>query len=470
MSRNELVNPEGLRVDGRRPPELRRIKCETGIFAQADGSAYVEQGNTKCLAAVYGPREPQHRQYQQHDRATINVEFNVASFSTGERKQQQRRDRRIMDIQTTIKQTFEAVVMITNFPRSEIDIYLQILQTDGGAVHTAINAATLALIDAGIPMDDYVCACSAGFANETVILDLNYLEESTDIPSLTVALLPKSGKVIMVSMENRMHLDHLEAVQQLASDGCTQLFDVLDETTRKKAKSLAKSALVSNGFNGTYRRFGAAITIIVGQLPKLLGIQRVHTTAPTYLVFGNTLTRIPTIARRIHIVFGPHPGLVKDVPSGLKRLGGVTPLFNNPALFTRAAQAAITVTLIGVLEHIEVCKSYGRLNSYTPNTNQELVALGLTNLFGAFLRAFPGTGSFSRSAIYSQSSVRSPLAAVFTIFIVVMAILFLTPVFLWIPDATLGAVVAAAIADLVSRPGDVRSNPRLTPNPPYFKS
>lgn len=53
----ELLTPEGLRVDGRRPNELRKITAKTSVFSQADGSAYIEQGNTKCLAAVYGPRE-----------------------------------------------------------------------------------------------------------------------------------------------------------------------------------------------------------------------------------------------------------------------------------------------------------------------------------------------------------------------------------------------------------------------------
>lgn len=52
-----INNNKGLRIDGRRANELRRVNCKTGILAQADGSAYIEQGNTKCLATVYGPRE-----------------------------------------------------------------------------------------------------------------------------------------------------------------------------------------------------------------------------------------------------------------------------------------------------------------------------------------------------------------------------------------------------------------------------
>jgi exosome complex component RRP41 len=98
------------------------------------------------------------------------VDYNIASFSTGERKKQFKSDRRIQDIEMTIKQVFETVILTNHFPRSEISICLQIVQVDGGALHTAINAATLALIDAGIPMLDYVCACSASFANDTGFL------------------------------------------------------------------------------------------------------------------------------------------------------------------------------------------------------------------------------------------------------------------------------------------------------------
>lgn len=53
----DLLSSQGLRLDGRRPDELRRIRCKLGVFKQPDGSAYLEQGNTKVLAAVYGPHQ-----------------------------------------------------------------------------------------------------------------------------------------------------------------------------------------------------------------------------------------------------------------------------------------------------------------------------------------------------------------------------------------------------------------------------
>ena len=57
MAGLELLSDQGFRIDGRKPQELRKIQCRLGVFTQADGSAYIEQGNTKVLAAVYGPHE-----------------------------------------------------------------------------------------------------------------------------------------------------------------------------------------------------------------------------------------------------------------------------------------------------------------------------------------------------------------------------------------------------------------------------
>ncbi|KAJ3190531.1 Exosome complex component RRP41 [Irineochytrium annulatum] len=241
MYAKEIVNPEGLRIDGRRATELRRMNCGIGIFSQADGSAFVEHGNTKCLATVHGPREPQRRmQTQLNASATVNVTFTMASFSAGERKQKVRQDRRLLEIASMVKSTFEGVIMVAAFPKSEININLQILQTDGGILHAAINAATLAIIDAGIAMNDFVSACSAAYANETSLLDINYTEEISDIPIVTIACLSKSKKIVLVSSETRLHLDNFAEVLNLATAGCAQIADILDDTVRKEGQKRAK--------------------------------------------------------------------------------------------------------------------------------------------------------------------------------------------------------------------------------------
>lgn len=79
----EFISPEGLRLDGRRPGELRRMHCQLDVLSNADGSAIFEMGNTKVLAAVFGPHEVTSRSQMQQDRAIVVCEYAMAAFSTG---------------------------------------------------------------------------------------------------------------------------------------------------------------------------------------------------------------------------------------------------------------------------------------------------------------------------------------------------------------------------------------------------
>ncbi|XP_020231395.1 exosome complex component RRP41 homolog isoform X2 [Cajanus cajan] len=168
----EYVSPEGLRLDGRRPMEMRQIRAEIGAVSKADGSAIFEMGNTKVIAAVYGPREVQNRSQQISSHALVRCEYSMANFSSGDRMRKPKGDRRSTEISLVIRQTMEACILTHLLPRSQIDIYVQVLQADGGTRSACINAATLALADAGIPMRDLVTSCSAGYLNSTPLLDI----------------------------------------------------------------------------------------------------------------------------------------------------------------------------------------------------------------------------------------------------------------------------------------------------------
>lgn len=232
MAGIEYLSPEGLRVDGRRPNELRKLTCKLGVLNQADGSAFLEQGNTKILASVYGPHDMNRRSQALHDRAFINCQFSMATFSTSERRRQPRGDRRSVEVSLALKGIFEEAILIELFPQSMIDIYVQVLQSDGGNKCACINAATMALIDAGIPMKDFVCATSAGYIEDCPVLDLNYLEETSGGPDLTIATLPKSGKLIYIQMDAKLHADNLTIVLDTAVQGSKQVHTILDRVVK----------------------------------------------------------------------------------------------------------------------------------------------------------------------------------------------------------------------------------------------
>ncbi|XP_040403462.1 exosome complex component RRP41 [Anser cygnoides] len=239
MAALELLSDEGYRADGRRAAELRKVRARMGVFAQPDGSAYIEQGNTKALAVVYGPHEMRGpRSKALPDRALVNCQYSMATFSTGERKRRPHGDRKSSEMTLHLKQTFEAAILTELYPRSQIDIYVQILQADGGNYCACVNAATLAVIDAGIPMRDYVCASSAGFVEDTALADLSYVEEASGGPQAALALLPTSGQIALLQMDSRLHEDHLEAVIEAASGACRAVHAVLDGVVRDHVREV----------------------------------------------------------------------------------------------------------------------------------------------------------------------------------------------------------------------------------------
>lgn len=242
MAGLELLSDQGFRIDGRRSHELRKIQCKLGVFSQADGSAYVEQGNTKVLAAVYGPHEIRgSRSKLLQDKVLVNCQYSMATFSTSERKRRPRGDRKSQEMTMHLQQTFNAAILTSLHPRSQIDIFVEVLQSDGGNYCASVNAATLAVIDAGIPMKDYVCACSASYLRDSPIVDINYLEESSGSPEITVAVLPKSEQIVFLEMNGRLHEDNLSKVVDMAVKGCKDVYGVLDRTVREHVSQVGSS-------------------------------------------------------------------------------------------------------------------------------------------------------------------------------------------------------------------------------------
>ncbi|XP_063237826.1 exosome complex component RRP41 [Bacillus rossius redtenbacheri] len=235
MAGNDLLSDQGLRSDGRRSNELRQVRCKLGVFSQPDGSAYLEQGNTKVLAAVYGPHEIRGSKTKTlYDKALVNCQYSMATFSTGERKHRPRGDRKSQEISMHLRQALEAAVKRELYPRSQIDVFIEVLQADGGNYCASVNAATLALVDAGIPMTEYMCACTAGLANGDVpLVDVSHLEETLGGPCLTVAAMPLSGQISLMEMTQRFHVDHLPKVMSTALQGCRDIYQILDRAIRE---------------------------------------------------------------------------------------------------------------------------------------------------------------------------------------------------------------------------------------------
>lgn len=152
------------------------MRCELTALPGSDGSAVFELGNTKVLAAVHGPHECRRPSERLEDRLLVKCEVSMAAFSTGERRRRTKGDRRTNELSTFVRRCIETCVSVELLARSQLDVSIQVLQADGGVRAAAVNAAVLAIVDAGIPMQDTMACCSAGYLDDTPLLDLNYME------------------------------------------------------------------------------------------------------------------------------------------------------------------------------------------------------------------------------------------------------------------------------------------------------
>ncbi|XP_017890431.1 sodium-independent sulfate anion transporter [Ceratina calcarata] len=132
-------------------------------------------------------------------------------------------------------------------------------------------------------------------------------------------------------------------------------------------------------------------------------------------------------------------------PFGYTKDGNTTVTFLD--MVTNLGSGVVVLPLISLMEDIAICKAFSTGKSV--DATQELIAIGMSNVGNSFVQAFPGTGSLSRSAVNNASGVRTPLGGIYTGTLVIIALLFLTPYFGYIPKTTLAAIIIAAVIFMV---------------------
>ena len=233
MEKPEKLIVDGKRLDGRLPDELRSLKIQAGVLKRADGSAYVELGENKVLAAVYGPREMHPRHLQQPDTAVLRCRYNMAPFSVEERKRPGP-DRRSVEISKVTREAIEPVVFLELYPRSAIDVFIEILQADAGTRTTGITAASVALADAGVPMRDLVSAVAVGKVDDTIVLDLNKQEDNWGTSDMPIALMPRKKLITLLQMDGHFTPEEFKQALALAFKGCEQIYEAQKQALRER--------------------------------------------------------------------------------------------------------------------------------------------------------------------------------------------------------------------------------------------
>ncbi len=228
-----LIREDGRRHDGRLPNELRPIKMEVGVLNNANGSALVEFGKTRVIAAVYGPREPQPKWIAMPYRAVLRVRYHMAPFSTSTRKSPAP-SRREIELSKVIREALEPVVMTEMFPRTSIDVFVEVLNAHGGTRTTSLTAAALALADAGIPMRDLVAGVAVGKVDGVLVLDIDEVEDMYGEADMPVAAAPSLGQITLLQLNGVLTKEEFEEGLKMALDGIRKIYEMQKRVLREK--------------------------------------------------------------------------------------------------------------------------------------------------------------------------------------------------------------------------------------------
>uniref|UniRef100_K3WUR4 Uncharacterized protein n=1 Tax=Globisporangium ultimum (strain ATCC 200006 / CBS 805.95 / DAOM BR144) TaxID=431595 RepID=K3WUR4_GLOUD len=167
------MTPLTKRHDGRAGNELRPFASDQGALFRADGSARMSHGNSTVLAAVYGPGQAKNRRNEHIEKATLDVCFKLEKGQLTSKEK---------EYEQIIRQTFEPVIVADDFPRAVISIVVQHL------LSVAINAVSLALLDAGVPMLSIVTSATCGLLPDgNLFLDPSLAEEELSTSLVTTA-------------------------------------------------------------------------------------------------------------------------------------------------------------------------------------------------------------------------------------------------------------------------------------------
>ena len=221
------------RDDGRKADELRPVVIKVGVIEQADGSAMVSFGKTTAIAAVYGPRSMHPKHKQVSDRAVLQTFYSMAPFSTNERVRPGP-SRRSQEICKVTRQALEPAVFLEEFPKTGIDVFIDIIEADAGTRTAGINAASVALADAGIPMRDLVAAVAAGKIDEHLVLDLAGKEEDATKCDMPVACMPRTKQVTLLQMDGDLSAEEAKQVMATAVKGCEAIYEKQKQALREK--------------------------------------------------------------------------------------------------------------------------------------------------------------------------------------------------------------------------------------------
>ena len=229
----KLFREDGKRLDGRDKNELRPIKMEVGVLENADGSAYLEWGNNKIYCAVYGPREVHPHHLAKPDRGILRVFYRMATFSVFERKRPAP-GRREKEVSMVISDCLKPVLFLELYPGTSFEVFINVLDADGGTRCACTTVAALALADAGIPMRSLVTAVAIGKIDGELITDLSGIEDKAGDADLPCAMTWFNEELSLLQFDGKMDLEEFSQSLALAKEALSKIYEIQLAALKKK--------------------------------------------------------------------------------------------------------------------------------------------------------------------------------------------------------------------------------------------
>jgi len=234
------MTAEYKRSDGRTPSEMRPMKAQVGVVPNADGSAIFAFGDTIAIAAVYGPRQLHPQHMQNPATGILRCTYDLLSFSVSERKRPGP-SRRSNEISKVTEWALSPALDLKSFPNQVIDVQIYILQADAGTRTAGINAASMALAHAGIPMKDLICSLALGKLDKVLVADIDKSEEDFEegegATDFAISKLANADEFTLMQMDGKIQPNLVPELMKMGTEACKEIY----EEQKKALKAIVEN-------------------------------------------------------------------------------------------------------------------------------------------------------------------------------------------------------------------------------------
>ncbi|HRZ86084.1 MAG TPA: exosome complex exonuclease Rrp41 [Candidatus Paceibacterota bacterium] len=217
------------RFDGRKFDETRKITAKVGVIPNADGSAMFAFGDTIAYAAVYGPKQLHPQHLQNPEKGLLRCNYSMMSFSVTDRIRPGP-NKRSTEISKVTEWALNPAVLIDDYPNTVVDVHIIIPQADASTRCAGINAASLALAHAGIPMKELITSVSIGKMDKQLVVDVNKKEEDYEegegATDMAMSFLARSGKITHVQLDGKISVKELNEAIKLGREVSKKILEV----------------------------------------------------------------------------------------------------------------------------------------------------------------------------------------------------------------------------------------------------